>query len=122
MIKQRLITVHTSFEGFHRYADAPDEVSYLRDVHRHIFNVSVQMEVFHADRELEFIMVKHQLDKFISCLPVRVKENAAKMSCEMIAERIIEYLTVSYGSTRSINVSVDEDGENGSVVVWEGEN
>jgi len=37
------IFVTFSFEGEHCYPDAPDEVSYLRNVHRHLFNVRVEM-------------------------------------------------------------------------------
>lgn len=122
MITKRFITVSTAFEGFHRYVYAPEIVSYLRDVHRHIFNVNVKIQVFHNDRELEFIIVKHRLDNILKSLPLRDKDLKAKMSCEMAAEEIINNLIAVYGAHRDITVSVDEDGENGSTVMWEGEN
>lgn len=122
MIKQTSITVSTSFEGFHKYTGAPEEVSYLRDLHRHVFGVKVKMEVFHDDREVEFIMVKHRLDDFVKQLPLAEKARESTMSCEMAAHAIIEFLTSCYGKNRTISVSVDEDGENGCFVLWEGEN
>ena len=62
-------------EGIHRYPAAatdpklatkrfgkPDEhwldVSFLADLHRHIFHFRVEMEVFHDDRDVEFIQAQ----------------------------------------------------------------
>ena len=41
MQKSTSIIVRTQFEGFHKYVHAPDEVSYLRQLHRHIFILDV---------------------------------------------------------------------------------
>ena len=64
MSKQTSILIKTSFEGFHKYENAPEEVAFLRVLHRHTFNVEVEMETFHNDREIEFIMVQHELKNF----------------------------------------------------------
>ena len=101
------IIVNTSFEGFHRYENAPEEVSFLRDVHRHIFHVNVEIEVFHDDRELEFILVKRRLDQFI-----KNHDSSLNSSCEQIGKMICEYLTKTYGE-RKIICTVMEDNENG---------
>ena len=68
---RRFIYVTTQFEGVHRYKDAPDEVSFLRDYHRHIFKVKLAIEVMHNERDIEFIMLnawKHLMvgQKFMS--------------------------------------------------------
>jgi hypothetical protein len=34
------IQVRTSFVGVHQWKDAPDEVAFLRNLHRHVFKVS----------------------------------------------------------------------------------
>ena len=34
---RRWIRVRTTFEGFHCWPSAPNEVAFLRNVHRHLF-------------------------------------------------------------------------------------
>lgn len=107
----RFIFVKTSFEGMHQYLDAPSSVSFLRSMHRHLFGVCLMLEVFHDDRELEFFIVKRELDNYIAnCLAT------ANLSCETFAVRILEHARALYGKNRVCRVSVDEDGENGAVV------
>lgn len=111
---QRYIYVTFQQEFIHRYPDAPDEVAYLRDYHRHIAHIKVQIEVYHNERELEFIMVKHNLAAVVSNY-IRVTSDN---SCETIAENIIEYVKKTYGENRDIEVDVAEDGENGCRLVY----
>lgn len=113
------IQVRTKFEGVHCYPGAPEEVAYLKEPHRHIFGVCVEVEVFHEDRELEFIKVKHMIDEWINTLP---NCNGARKlyasSCEVLAESIRIYLAskVKNPDGRYWKVTVDEDGENGASV------
>ena len=107
------IIVKTNFEGIHKFEDAPQEVGYLREPHRHIFFIEVEMEVFHDDRELEFIMVKHKVEQFINSKPFGIRH-----SCEQMAKDIIAFLRHEYDSEplqRKIAVTVLEDNENGGV-------
>lgn len=111
---KRSIIVRTSFEGMHQYKDAPEEVKFLRDLHRHIFYIEAEMEVSHNDRELEFIMVKRGIEKFI-------KDDilfSDGVSCEQMAEAIIKYLIYRYGERQMI-VGVYEDNENGGKIYHE---
>lgn len=111
------VFVTTSFEGIHYYPNAPEEVSFLAAPHRHIFHVKAQLEVFHDDRELEFIIVKRDLEQW-----VRQDEDLHSASCEMLGEKICRYLMTRWPvpfkqvAFRNIKVEVSEDGENGSVV------
>ena len=107
------IVVKTSFEGLHQYVDAPEEVSFLRQPHRHMFDVEVEMDVFHDDRELEFIIVKRALNDFL-----QNKSFDIQSSCEQMCEAIIEFLIDRFGERQMI-VSVYEDGENGGKVYYE---
>ena len=103
-------------EGTHNWPDCPfDEVGYLRDPHRHMFHIKAYKEVTHSDRDVEFIMLKHDIEHFMwkefgkesrnmSCL---IEFGA--MSCEMIAEKLIEEFDLS-------RCEVNEDGENGAIV------
>ncbi len=104
---KKYIWVTYQKEGIHRYPDAPKGVEFLRHPHRHMFHFKVEIEVFHDDRDIEFIDFKHKLKKYIAntwydgaygCC------NFGGMSCEMIAEDLLNY----FGLCRC---SVSEDGE-----------
>lgn len=112
-MKKKFIFVTTQFEGFHRYPNAPEEVAYLRELHRHTFHVRATIEVYHDDRELEFIIVKHRLNKQISALQEVMK---AETSCEFMADYLYNWIKDTYGKERSVVVEVNEDNENGSFV------
>ena len=107
------IWVTTSFEGFHKYDNAPDSVAFLRSTHRHIFHVKVYIEVFHNDRDIEFILFKRFIDDIIN-------ESLNKLdlgSCEMISDKIHEILSDKYPN-RSIRILVSEDNENGCDCIY----
>lgn len=119
-MSQLYIIVKTEFEAIHNYPNAPNEVEFLRNPHRHIFHVECEIEVFHDDRELEFIIVKRALERFIQrtygC------NDIGSTSCEMIATVIQRYLKKRYHldaetypsqSFRNVKVKVLEDNENG---------
>lgn len=107
----RRIRVRNQCEVIHRWPKAPEEVSYLKNPHRHIMHITTDIDVTHNDRELEFIMVKHYIDSVLRevTLPNTV-------SCESIAEYIVHRLQDKYGSNRYYRVLVEEDGENGAMI------
>ncbi len=100
-------------EGTHCWADCPlVEVDYLRDLHRHVFWIKAYIEVFHDDRDVEFIQLKHRiqdylLDRYYDT-SLRLHE-FGKMSCEMIASELIEEFDLC-------QCEVNEDNENGAIV------
>lgn len=96
------------FEGFHNWPGCPfEEVSYLRDRHRHIFHVKAYKRVTHSDRDVEFIMLKNDIQAFIKGLYPTGEMGAT--SCEMLAEKLIEAFDLC-------QCEVNEDGENGAIV------
>jgi hypothetical protein len=114
----KFIIVKTQFEGIHCYPNAPEEVAFLKNPHRHMFHVEAEIEVFHDDRELEFIMVKRELDKFLASF-----KDINSGSCEMIACKIQSFIKTHYPTynppdrkSRYVNVKVFEDGENGAYI------
>ena len=116
----RSITSRTSFEGIHCWPEAPDEVSFLRNPHRHIFGVVVEIETEHNDRDLEFIMVKHQLDNRLNAeLDSNGVWQMGRKSCEDVAEMLLQFLHNKYPG-RLISVSVYEDDENGCTLTDDG--
>jgi len=104
------IFVTFSFEGEHCYPDAPKEVYYLRNVHRHMFNVRVVIDVYHDEREIEFHMFKRELQKLYTSY-----ENCSNKSCETMARELAGYLMIHYRG-RDFSITVDEDGENGAII------
>ena len=104
------IEVTNEIELVHCWPEAPTEMYYLRTPHRHMMHIRTKMQVMHNDRELEIISVKHALDYFLHNTHFELR-----VSCEMIAERIVDYLVSQYGD-RAIMVRVLEDNENGAVV------
>jgi len=102
------IWITTQFEGFHQYLNAPTEVSFLQNKHRHIFHVKVFIEVMHNDRDIEFIMFKNYIN-FIINTKIN-KDNVG--SCEMLADKIHDSVS-EYYLNRKIKINVSEDLENG---------
>lgn len=116
---KRMITIRTQFEGIHCWPEAPDDVKFLRDSHRHIFHIEVSIEADHNDREVEFILLKRKIDEWL-----KTKYNKedcgnvwqmGRTSCEEVAEQTISIVQKSFGK-RDIMVSVFEDEENGATI------
>lgn len=100
-------------EGLHYWADCPlNEVSYLRDPHRHLFYVRAYKKVSHDDRDVEFIVLKHKIQSYLQdkyFCPMSNLLDFQTMSCEMIAKELISKFNLS-------RCDVSEDGENGAIV------
>lgn len=111
-------------EGIHRYpAAATDpklstgdwlDVSFLASPHRHIFHFRVEMEVFHDDRDVEFIQLKRILENWYSEKTLSVDYK----SCEMITKDLYDKIIVKWPN-RDIRIEVAEDGENGCRIYFE---
>jgi hypothetical protein len=105
-------------EGVHCYpAAATDpklasgdefDVSFLASPHRHIFHFRVYLEVFHDDRDVEFIQFKRWLEKLYSTNTLELDHK----SCEMIADELYAKISAQF-TNRSVWIEVSEDGENG---------
>lgn len=114
---EKVIWVTFQKEGIHAYPQAATDpnlkdVSFLAHPHRHMFHFKVYIEVFHDDRDIEFIQFKHWL---ISLFGADSILNISGQSCEMLAEKLIKHISHKYPH-RDIAVEVSEDGENGCVI------
>jgi 6-pyruvoyl-tetrahydropterin synthase len=110
-MKQRVYCT-TRFEGFHCWPQAPKEVAFLRDPHRHEFHVRVEVGVDHLDRDVEFILLKREVDRILGRL--RNSPEAEHWSCEHYAASLWANLrALGYAPVR---IDVSEDGENGAVL------
>ena len=101
------IFVTTDFVAFHNWPGAPQEVEFLRSLHRHIFRVKVVWKVEHDNRDLEFFIQKEKLNKFLQ--ENFSNKNLIGVSCEMMANKIKTEFNAE-------SVEVSEDGENGAIV------
>ena len=112
---KRMIWVTFQREGIHRFpAAATDpnlaDVAFLANEHRHIFHFNVAIEVFHNDRDIEFIQFKRWLESlYQGTLELNFK------SCEMISDDLYEVIASRYPG-RDIEITVSEDGENGATI------
>ena len=114
----RSIWVTFSKEGIHFYPGADtnpatatgDEyyVSFLGYKHRHIFHFKVWIEVFHDDRDIEFIQFKSWLESLYNEDVIELNNK----SCEMIGDDLATQIQDRYHG-RWLKISVAEDNENG---------
>lgn len=110
----KMIYITTEFYGMHCYPNAPEEVAFLRNMHRHKFFVTCKVQVFHNDRDLEFILVKNKVTDYI--VNDLLKRTDISVSCETISEMLFYWLKETYGENRKVFVCVSEDNENGSEI------
>ena len=122
-VAQRQIWVTFQKEGIHLYPAAKDDpalatgdeydVSFLGVAHRHIFHFRVAIDVFHDDRDIEFIQFKRWLEKLYAEKTLELNHR----SCEMIAEELAQVIHAKYPN-RSITITVAEDNENGATLTF----
>lgn len=112
-MRKTYIKVSFQKEGIHKYPAAKDlpGVEFLQYPHRHIFHFYITMEVFHDDRDVEFILLKRELESLYTNGTMQLDYK----SCEMICNDIIDYLENEYPN-RGLQVEVYEDNENGGIV------
>jgi hypothetical protein len=127
---ERKIWVTFRREGIHCYpAAATDpklntageyDVSFLASPHRHMFHFRVSIDVFHNDRDIEFIQFKRWLENLYSSS----NNNTSSVleldwkSCEMIADDLYIQIAQRYPD-RAVWIEVAEDGENGCLIKYE---
>jgi hypothetical protein len=121
---ERKIWVTFRKEGIHKYpAAATDpnlctageyDVSFLASPHRHIFWFKVWIDVWHSNRDLEFIQFKRWLESLYSkdILQLDFK------SVEMLADDLYVQIAERYPE-RAVWIEISEDGENGCLVKYD---
>jgi hypothetical protein len=123
---QRTIWITFQKEGIHCYpAAATDpqlatgdeyDVSFLASPHRHMFHFRVSIDVYHNDRDIEFIQFKRWIlslynsDNSVLALDFK--------SCEMLSDDLYLQIAARYPG-RTVWIEVSEDGENGALIKYE---
>jgi len=103
--------IKTSFEGYHQWVEAPNDVAFLRNIHRHLFYVELWIEQKHTQRDIEYITAKKELNNVCQ----HERDLSTNQSCEDIATEIKNYYQKKYPD-RKIKVYIFEDNENGTLV------
>lgn len=107
------VFVTFQMEGIHCWPEAKDvfpEVAFLSDPHRHMFHFKCYAKVTHTDRDKEFIMMKREIQQYLSEKYGSPTMQFGRMSCEDIGADLMETFKYLY------RVEVSEDGENGAIV------
>ncbi len=107
------VTAKVQIEGIHRWLMCPiPEVSYLQNLHRHIFHIEARAPVSHKDRDIEFIQLSHDIKTYLTekyysdqyrCLFFNDR------SCEMIGDELVNQFKL-------YECHVTEDLEGGAIV------
>ena len=120
---KRQIWVTFQKEGIHCYpAAATDpalatgdqyDVSFLASPHRHMFHFRVAIDVFHDDRDIEFIQFKRWLVNLYNDDLLELNHK----SCEMIADDLYTKIAERFPG-RDVTIEVSEDDENGCIIFF----
>jgi hypothetical protein len=78
-----------------------------------MFHFRVDIDVFHDDRDIEFILFKRELESLYTEQTLELDYKY----CEMLADDLANYITTNYPG-RDFVVSVSEDGENGAICTY----
>ena len=100
----RKIWVTFQREGIHRYPAAETDpllatgdwrdVSFLAHPHRHIFHFRVWIDVYHNDRDVEFIQFRRWLERLYHGESALLSLD--HKSCEMIADDLYTHIVDQY--------------------------
>lgn len=99
-------------EGLHCWPEASGNVAYLRQLHRHIFVITMEFPVLNSNREVEIITRQNEVRRY---LLDRYGDHDdvyhfGRMSCEDIAGELLERFSAA-------SCTVLEDGFGGTKVV-----
>ena len=113
---KKMIWVSFQKEGIHKYPAALEDpnladVSFLGYPHRHIFHFKVTIQVFHDDRDIEFIQFKRWCESLYADGTIDLNNS----SCEMISDTLYAQIEAKYPG-RDVWIEVSEDNENGSFI------
>lgn len=112
------IIVKLDVEGLHNWPAAKEilpQVAYLSDLHRHRFFITAKKAVMHDDRDVEIIMFKNEIRKYLQLNYFSTHDQClmfGSKSCEMLAKELLNEFDLCY-------CSVLEDDENGAEIYGE---
>lgn len=114
---KRFVWITTQKAAVHSYPTPPAVVGFLQYPHRHLFKFKILIQVFHTDREIEFLLLQSFIEDIIEDIN---KSPDHTYSCEMISDLLHSAILEQYceNRDREIRIEVSEDGENGSYIEY----
>ena len=95
--------INFDIEGYHQYPDAPEEVKFLRNEHRHLFRIKAGFQVKHNNRDKEIFIYTRKIQNYL-VEKYEVPCVFHYRSCEAMAEQILTKFDCEW-------VEVLEDGK-----------
>ena len=108
---KRMIWITFQREGIRTFPGIDTDHAPSSCLHR--FHFTVAIEVFHLDREIDFILFKCWLENSFTEGVMQLDYK----SCEMINDELYEFIAFRYPS-RDIEITVSEDDENGATIYY----
>jgi hypothetical protein len=106
-----IVIINLDIEGFHYYKEAPKQVEFLRNNHRHIFNIKIGYKVDDLNREKEIFIQTALIQDYLN-ETYGVPCHFEQMSCEMIAKELLEFASCD----NAVWCEVLEDNKGGAKV------
>lgn len=105
--------IKTRFRATHHWPQCNiKSVNFLKNEHHHEFNVCVQIQQFHNERDVEYLSFQSYLDTQIQKMLAELKKFR---SCEHMASYLFKQIRKSYPN-RLLKVEVNEDNYYGAQV------
>jgi hypothetical protein len=115
----RYIQVTRQTEGLHHWPGAPAGEGYLPQPHRHLFTITVRMQVRHGDREVEIKAFARWLhDQVLPSLAITLCDSGPADFGTQSYKQITRQIRSQHGEDRWIECEVLEDGILGGGVRW----
>lgn len=112
-IKKRLIVTFEAV-GYHCYLNAPAQVDFLQNNHRHLFCFLIEFQVFDDNREKEFFLLQRRMRRYLQDAYPHSEHpeefQFGGLSCEMLASNMLN----RFQADDCVAVEVWEDRENGA--------
>lgn len=121
-IDNRAITVRFDCPGIHSYPAATENhggaVKFLEYPHRHKFKFEVTVPVSHAERDLEFFLLRDYCFKAVqqSYPTTTMYVNFESRSCETIAYNLGQEVLDHFETVDWCMITVSEDGESDATI------
>ncbi len=109
---KKCVEVTWKAPGMHCWPEAPEEVDFLRNPHRHLFWFTAWATITKS-RQIEFFLLRNQMQ----VLTAKIADynflgyDFKDFSCEQIAEKLLKHAPPSVYA-----IKVSEDNENASIV------
>ena len=110
------IFINEIVKGTHYWNKAEAPVKFLSNEHAHDFNIYIECDVYHDDRDLEFYILRN---KILEIFKEEFEYNGlmfvfGNASCETIAKTIYKQLELAYGK-RDWLIKISEEGIQGAI-------